>query len=94
VEVFFLALKTVAKWKCSHSWDQATFEMAAKENREYQQSFGPEARERPNMKERASIAEQAQALLRGDRKWEATKTVWEDFGDAKEVETDVSLPKE
>lgn len=47
------------------------------------------------------IAEQARALLEGREKWkgqgkgsEARERVWEDVGDAVEVEADVQLPRE
>jgi large subunit ribosomal protein L23 len=46
-----------------------------------------------------SIAQQARALLEGREKWDrksgrAEESVWEDVGDAVEVEKDVQLPKD
>ena len=55
----------------------------------------PEAKTKPT-KERASIAEQARALLEGKEKWKPTREqdVWEDVGEAVEVEKDVTLPRD
>jgi large subunit ribosomal protein L23 len=56
--------------------------------------MNPESKKQPT-KERASIAEQAQALLTGKEKWKtSTEDSWEDVGDAVEVEKDVALPKD
>ena len=55
----------------------------------------PDAKEKPT-KERASIAEQARALLEGKEKWKPAleRDVWEDVGEAVEVERDVTLPRD
>jgi hypothetical protein len=58
-----------------------------------QASYSPEASKEPSP-ERKPIAEQAKALLKGEEAWKSTSTMWEDVGDAREVETDVTLPKE
>jgi large subunit ribosomal protein L23 len=60
----------------------------------------PDAKTKPSQ-ERVSIAEQARALLEGKEKWKGKgkattfdEMVWEDVGDAVEVEEDVRLPKD
>jgi len=73
-------------------WDKSTFDAAQKHNQETQASYRPDAVEKPS-RERRSIAEQAQALLQGQDKWRPTATLWEDVGEAREVETDVTLPR-
>ena len=56
--------------------------------------FRPDARKEPT-KERASIAKQAKRLLKGHDEWKPMRLRknWENFGAAKEVETDVELPR-
>lgn len=71
-------------------WDKSTFDAAQKSNKETQESYRPDAVEKPS-KERQSIAQQAQALLQGEDKWRPTATQWEDVGEAREVETDVRI---
>jgi large subunit ribosomal protein L23 len=53
----------------------------------------PDYKEKPT-KEREPIAEQAKALLQGKEKWKSNQEVWEDVGEAEEVETDVVLPRD
>ena len=55
----------------------------------------PDAKEKQT-KERASIAEQARALLEGKEKWKPAQEqeVWEDVGEAVEVEKDLALPRD
>ncbi|KAI9729889.1 MAG: hypothetical protein M1818_008329 [Claussenomyces sp. TS43310] len=72
-------------------WDRDTFKAANKDQRDFQASYSPDAKTKPSS-ERASIAQQAKALLKGEEKW--APSVWEDFGEAQEVEKDVTLPKE
>ncbi|TVY84685.1 Mitochondrial 54S ribosomal protein L23, partial [Lachnellula suecica] len=71
-------------------WDKDTYDAAKKDNEANENSFRPEAREKPSA-ERESIAEQAKALLKGEEKWRTTTTEWEDDGDAVEVEQDVKV---
>jgi large subunit ribosomal protein L23 len=64
------------------------------ESKEHREQFNPDSKTKPT-KERASIAEQAKALLSGKDQWKTgtDKSIWEDIGEAEEVETDVVLPK-
>jgi large subunit ribosomal protein L23 len=75
-------------------WDKTMYEAGQKERTEYEEGFQPGWRERPS-KERGAMKEQAKALLSGKEKWKPTGRLedWEDVGEAKEVETDVVLPK-
>lgn len=66
----------------------------AKEHKAQQKLHKEGTNEKPAWKERASIAEQAQALLTGDDKWESSRPAWENVGEAREVETDVDLSKQ
>jgi len=86
-------------WFCDR-WDKETFDAAKKDNEQLQATLRPEAKTKPSQ-ERVSIAQQARALLKGKAKWkgkEKASTIeemlWEDVGDAVEVEKDVQLPKE
>ena len=56
--------------------------------------FRPDFREKPTG-ERASMAEQAKALLQGKESWRSTpkENEWDIDGEEVEVETDVELPK-
>jgi large subunit ribosomal protein L23 len=56
-------------------------------------AFQPDARQNPN-NERLTIAQQAKALLKGDDEWKPSENVWEDIGEAVEVERDVEIPVE
>jgi large subunit ribosomal protein L23 len=75
-------------------WDKDTFDAAQKDRSEQEEMYRPDFREKPT-RERASIAEQAKALLEGKDKWRQTPQddEWEDVGEEVEVETDVQLPK-
>jgi len=73
-------------------WDKTTYDAAQKDRKEQEDAFRPDAGRKPT-KERTSMAEQAQALLKGKEKWRPTPTEWEDVGEAVEVEADVTLPK-
>lgn len=81
-------------------WDKETFDAAKKDNEKLQATLRPDAKTKPSQ-ERVSIAEQARALLSGKEKWKGRgkagaleEMVWEDVGDAVEVEQDVRLPKD
>lgn len=77
-------------------WDKETFDAAKRDNERHQEALRPDAKTKPSQ-ERVSIAEQARALLEGREKWkggESKERVWEDVGDAVEVEKDVRLPKD
>ena len=76
-------------------WDKETYDAAQKDQEDFTASLRPDAKEKPT-KERASIAEQAKALLEGREKWKssAEKDVWEDVGEPVEVEKDVQLPRD
>lgn len=76
-------------------WDKETYDAAQKDQEEFQASLRPDAKKRPSA-DRASIAEQAKALLEGKEKWKSTveQEVWEDVGEAVEVEKDVTLPRD
>jgi large subunit ribosomal protein L23 len=81
-----------------YRWDKETFDAAKKDNEQQQAALRPDAKTKPSQ-ERVSIAEQARALLDGRERWkgrgdEARERVWEDVGEAVEVEADVQLPKE
>lgn len=54
----------------------------------------PQFRETP-ARDRASIAEQAKALLKGDATWRSTPQgeQWENVGEEQEVETDVDISR-
>jgi large subunit ribosomal protein L23 len=75
-------------------WDKKTYDAAQKDREIQEEQFRPGFREKPT-RERASIAEQAKGLLKGDEKWRNTPVAdeWEDVGDAVEVETDVDVGK-
>lgn len=77
-------------------WDKDTYDAAQKEQEEFSKSLRLDAKEKPS-KERAGIAEQARALLEGKEKWkssaEVTRDIWEDVGEAVEVEKDVTIPR-
>jgi large subunit ribosomal protein L23 len=75
-------------------WDKETHDAAQKEQEEQQKQFMPRARQEPT-KERASMAEQARALLQGNDTWRTgnTRSEWVDGGEEVEVEQDVQLPK-
>jgi large subunit ribosomal protein L23 len=75
-------------------WDKTMFDAAQAEKSEQQHSFMPISRQMPT-KERASIAQQAKSLLRGQDKWTTgnTSPEWENVGVEREVETDVQLPQ-
>jgi large subunit ribosomal protein L23 len=75
------------------SWDQKTYKAVKKYQEEMQQSIHPEAKEKPT-NERESIAEQAKLLLKGEERWKSSKDMWEDIGEAEEVETGVTWPKD
>lgn len=68
-----------------YRWDKTKHDAAKKYNTEFQDSHRPTAREKPT-KERKSMKEQAQRLLDGKEKWAPTGRIWEDVGEAKEVE--------
>jgi len=70
------------------------FDAAQKERSEQEEMYLPDFREKPS-RERASIAEQAKALLEGKHKWRQTPKddEWENVGEEVEVETNVQLPK-
>ncbi|KAH8808716.1 hypothetical protein F5884DRAFT_793121 [Xylogone sp. PMI_703] len=73
-------------------WDKKTFDAAQKDRKALEDTFRPDHRQQPT-KERASIAEQAQAFLQGKEKWRPTSKAleWEDDGEPVEVETHVSV---
>lgn len=70
------------------------YDAGRRERTEAEESYQPGARERPS-KERRALKEQAQRLLAGEEEWKPTGRLedWEDVGEAREVETDVELPK-
>jgi large subunit ribosomal protein L23 len=74
-------------------WDKKTHDAAQKERQEEQDGYRPDARTKPPEKERASISEQAKALLAGEEKWKPTGGLWENVGEEVEVETEVEVPK-
>jgi large subunit ribosomal protein L23 len=76
------------------SWDKKTRDAAQKDNEKYEEENRPDFREKPS-RERASIAEQAKALLEGREGWKPPPKAneWEEDGEEVEVETDVTLPK-
>lgn len=76
-------------------WDKETYDAAQKDQEEFQASLRPDAKKKPS-RDRASIAEQAKALLEGKDKWRpmVEQHVWEDVGEAIEVEKDVTLPRD
>lgn len=81
----------------SGRWDKKTYEAAQKDREEMQESFRPDYAQQPS-KERASIAEQAKAMLEGKEKWKSSSSftslrtsIWEDVGEPVEVETEVSV---
>jgi len=80
-------------------WDKQTYEAAQKDRESLQDTLRPDYAQQPT-KERASIAEQAQALLQGKEKWRPSSSftslrtsVWEDVGEPVEVETHVSVTR-
>jgi large subunit ribosomal protein L23 len=76
-------------------WDKKMWDAGKKEQAEHEESYQPGFREKPS-KERASIKEQAKAILSGKEKWKSTgrpQGLWEDVGEAREVETEVELPR-
>ncbi|CZR64638.1 related to ribosomal protein [Phialocephala subalpina] len=76
-------------------WDKDTYDSAKKEREEAEQIFAHDYRQQPT-KERASMAEQAKALLSGKDPWKTTpereRDEWEDDGEAVEVEQDIEVP--
>lgn len=54
--------------------------------------YKPEAKKTPSL-ERESIAEQARSILSGEESWKP-RVQWEDDGEAQEVETDITMPKD
>ncbi|KAN0096834.1 hypothetical protein V8E51_015639 [Hyaloscypha variabilis] len=75
-------------------WDKSTFDAAQKDREMQEETFRPDFREKPS-RERASIAEQAKALLSGEERWRPTprNDEWDIEGEEEEVETDVQVPK-
>jgi large subunit ribosomal protein L23 len=75
-------------------WDKDTFDAAQKDRKQQEEMFQRDFREKPT-RERASIAEQAKALVEGKQSWRPTPkdSEWEDDGEEVEVEKDVQLPK-
>jgi large subunit ribosomal protein L23 len=83
---------------CERRWDKETFDAAKMDHEQQQAALRPDAKTKPSP-ERVSMALQARALLEGREKWEgksgkSEERVWEDVGDAVEVEKDVQLPKD
>ncbi len=79
-------------------WDKETFDAAQEDRKEMESVFRPDIRQKPS-KERVSMAEQARELLELREGWKGEKReedgeVWEDVGEAVEVETDVQIPRE
>lgn len=75
-------------------WDKKTFEAARDDQKTQQEVFQPDFKKQP-ARDRDVIAEQARELLEGKEEWKSGKeTVWEDVGEAEEVEQDVVLPRE
>jgi large subunit ribosomal protein L23 len=87
---FGVCLLVLTGWR---SWDQKTYKAVRKYQEEMQQSIHPDAKEKPT-NERESIAEQAKLLLAGEERWKSSKDIWEDIGEAEEVETGVAWPKD
>ncbi|PQE05254.1 mitochondrial ribosomal subunit L23 protein [Rutstroemia sp. NJR-2017a BVV2] len=75
------------------AWDQEQWKKRQEMEKGTRESYQPDARQRPN-NERLSIAQQAKALLQGEDEWEPSENVWEDIGEAVEVERDVEIPVE
>lgn len=75
-------------------WDHSTYTAAQKEREVLEAEFRPGFREQP-ARDRASIAEQAKRLLKGDDQWRSTPKgdQWEDVGEEVEVETNVDIGK-
>jgi large subunit ribosomal protein L23 len=79
-------------------WDKETFDAAKKDNEQFQAALRPDSKMMPS-KERVSIAMQARALLERKETWKGKtgtplESVWDDVGEAVEVEQDVQLPKD
>ncbi|KAI9679411.1 MAG: hypothetical protein M1817_005433 [Caeruleum heppii] len=79
------------------AWDKSTFDAIQDAQETERNSYKPDANQKPAA-DRDSIAEQARRLLRGEEKWRdrkdgrgVEKLVWEDVGEAVEVETDVDM---
>lgn len=74
-------------------WDKETFDAAKRDNEMQQATLRPDAKTKPSQ-ERVPIALQAKALLEGRVGGAVEERVWEDVGDAVEVERDVELPRD
>ncbi|KAM3067257.1 mitochondrial 54S ribosomal protein YmL41 [Clarireedia jacksonii] len=72
-------------------WDQDQWKKRSDTEKAIRESFQLDARQKPT-NERLTIAEQAKALLRGEEKWKPAENIWEDIGEAVEVERDVEIP--
>lgn len=70
------------------------YDAGQKDRREHEEEYHPGFREKPS-KERGAMKEQAKKLLAGEEEWKPTGALddWVDVGEAREVETDVELPK-
>ncbi|KAL3426881.1 54S ribosomal protein L23, mitochondrial protein 1 [Phlyctema vagabunda] len=75
-------------------WDKEVFDAAQKDRDQMERQFNPQSRQDPSP-ERASIAEQAKALLEGREKWKPNvqEDEWVDDGEPVEVDADVDVNK-
>ena len=75
-------------------WDKKTHDAAQEDRWKQEEEFRFDFRQKPT-RERASMAEQAKALLSGKEGWKPPPkaSLWEEDGEEVEVETDVELPK-
>jgi large subunit ribosomal protein L23 len=76
-------------------WDKRTWDAGQKDQEEREEQFQADARQQPS-KERGIMRQQAKEFLSGKAKWERkveAQEGWEDFGEAREVETDIELPE-
>jgi len=70
-------------------WEKETYDAANEAQEREQETYQPDAVQKPTT-ERESIAEQAQALLKGKEKWKPT---WVDSGPALGVGKDGAVPR-
>lgn len=87
-------------WVCAnivYRWDKSSFDAVNEFRQQQSETVQPSYRTKPS-RERESIAEQAKALLKGEASWkpndaDSETQVWEDDGEAVEVEREVEVPR-